>query len=79
MFALGFESTEKEIQKMLSQTNEDGSDTIELEEFLEMMARTILTRPLPLAVEHLVQSCLHSPTPAIICRLSWTIVIKYPQ
>merc|ERR1719161_2888437 len=37
MLALGFEPKKEEIQKMISDVDDDGSGTIEYEEFLKMM------------------------------------------
>ena len=44
MRALGFEPKKEEIQKMISDVDDDGSGTIEYEEFLKMMTHKILNR-----------------------------------
>merc|ERR1711918_266655 len=44
MRALGFESKKEEIQKMISDVDDDGSGTIGYEEFLKMMTHKILNR-----------------------------------
>merc|ERR1711972_651315 len=44
MRALGFEPKKEEIQKMISDVDDDGSGTIEYEEFLRMMTHKILNR-----------------------------------
>ena len=40
MRALGFEPKKEEIQKMIQDVDDDGSGSIEFDEFLEMMAST---------------------------------------
>merc|ERR1712185_196813 len=40
----GFEPKKEEIQKMISDVDDDGSGTIEYEEFLKMMTHKILNR-----------------------------------
>merc|ERR1712224_980418 len=42
--SLGFEPKKEEIQKMISDVDDDGSGTIEYEEFLKMMTHKILNR-----------------------------------
>eukprot|EP00439_Symbiodinium_sp_Y106_P073253 s1093_g13.t1 len=44
MRALGFEPKKEEIQKMISDVDDDGSGTIGYEEFLKMMTHKILNR-----------------------------------
>merc|ERR1711976_583398 len=44
MRALGFEPNKEEIQKMISDVDDDGSGTIEFSEFLQMMSQKILNR-----------------------------------
>merc|ERR1712026_127384 len=44
MRALGFEPKKEEIQKMISDVDDDGSGTIGYEEFLKMMGHKILNR-----------------------------------
>merc|ERR1712086_331903 len=44
MRALGFEPKKEEIQKMISDVDDDGSGTIGFEEFLKMMTHKILNR-----------------------------------
>merc|ERR1719265_2119619 len=44
MRALGFEPKKEEIQKMISDVDNDGSGTIEFNEFLQMMSQKILNR-----------------------------------
>merc|ERR1712185_877700 len=44
MRALGFEPKKEEIQKMISDVDDDGSGTIEFNEFLQMMSQKILNR-----------------------------------
>merc|ERR1712046_28324 len=44
MRALGVEPKKEETQKMISDVDDDGSGTIEYEEFLKMMTHKILTR-----------------------------------
>merc|ERR1712098_194872 len=44
MRALGFEPKKEEIQKMISDVDDDGSGTIEYDEFLKMMTHKILNR-----------------------------------
>merc|ERR1712216_973344 len=44
MRALGFEPKKEEIQKVISDVDDDGSGTIEYEEFLKMMTHKILNR-----------------------------------
>merc|ERR1712078_643510 len=44
MRALGFEPKKEEIQKMISDVDDDGSGSIEYEEFLKMMTHKILNR-----------------------------------
>merc|ERR1712129_445101 len=44
MRALGFEPKKEEIQKMISDVDDDGSGTIGYEEFLKMMTHKILSR-----------------------------------
>merc|ERR1712062_671427 len=44
MRALGFEPKKEEIQKMISDVDDDGSGTIRYEEFLKMMTHKILNR-----------------------------------
>merc|ERR1739843_45578 len=44
MRALGFEPKKEEIQKMIADVDDDGSGTIEFDEFLKMMTTKILNR-----------------------------------
>merc|ERR1711965_656913 len=44
MRALGFEPKKEEIQKMISDVDDDGSGSIEYAEFLKMMTHKILNR-----------------------------------
>ena len=44
MRALGFEPKKEEIQKMIADVDDDGSGSIEFEEFLKMMTQKILNR-----------------------------------
>ena len=44
MRALAFEPKKEEIQKMISDVDDDGSGTIEYEEFLKMMTHKIVNR-----------------------------------
>lgn len=44
MRALGFEPKKEEIQKMIADVDDDGSGSIEFDEFLKMMTQKILNR-----------------------------------
>merc|ERR1712244_199031 len=46
MRAFGFEAKKEEIQKMISDVDDDGSGTMGYEEFLKMMTHQILSRDL---------------------------------